>query len=245
MFDTTITAGGPIAQASDATALYVAVVDTTNKILKSTDNGRTWKNVTPSGTDGGEFHTITASPSQRGGAYVIANIRGGGEFGPGIGLLRFGLDIVLHRLGTDNGVDRAIKPAGEFLLPVVIGNVVEAERRFGQRKAVSGERAFRVEHAQAHPLLLADLHQQRLLPLAAGTSQRFGGDLRLDPGELEAFVDQLRAIAVEVEQPAAHHQQGQDVDRKDAARQRKAAGCSQLVAAALTGACAGRAVSHR
>lgn len=97
--------------------------------------------------------------------------------------------------------------------------------------------------------LLRHLRAHSALPVIFLTSKDDESDeeagLRLDPGELEAFVDQLRAIAVEVEQPAAHHQQGQDVDRKDAARQRKAAGCSQLVAAALTGACAGRAVSHR
>ena len=157
--------------------------------------------------------------------------------------MRLGLDIVLHRFGRDDGVDCAVKPAGEVLFPVVIGDVVETERRVSECETVRGELALGVKGAQPHPLLLADLHQQRLLPLAGRPGQRLGSDLRLDPGQLEAFVDQLGAVAVKVEQPAAQHQQGQDVHRQDSRRQTQPALRDRLFAAAR---CAGAlGLSHR
>jgi len=76
--------------------------------------------------------------------------------------------------------------------------------------------AFRIEHAQAHLLLLADLDQQCLLTLARRARQRLCRDLGFDPGKLVAFREQLFAIGIEVEHTATEQYQGQDIDREDA-----------------------------
>jgi trimeric autotransporter adhesin len=63
VLNATITAGGPIAQAMDSSALYVYVMDNgVNKILKSVDNGRTWKNVVVSGAPAVPVVEIVCSP---------------------------------------------------------------------------------------------------------------------------------------------------------------------------------------
>ena len=153
------------------------------------------------------------------------------QFGPGIGFLRFGFDIILHGFGADNGIHRAIKPAGKALFPIIIADVVEPERRIGKRETVGGQFAIGIEHPHPQPLFLADLHQQRVLTFTRSARQRLGGDLRFDPGEFEAFVDKLRAVAIQIEQPAAHDQQRQDVDDQNARRQRKPPVRRQLFAA--------------
>jgi len=65
VLNTTITAGGPIAQASDASALYAYVLDGgVNKIIKSVDNGRTWKNVVVSGAPTAAVKGIVCSSTE-------------------------------------------------------------------------------------------------------------------------------------------------------------------------------------
>jgi hypothetical protein len=69
VLNTTYTLGGPIAQASDSSALYAAFgtggpTATAFGIIKSTDNGRTWKNVVASGAPTLPVLEIVCSPTE-------------------------------------------------------------------------------------------------------------------------------------------------------------------------------------
>jgi len=66
VLNTTIDVGGPIAQAFDSSALYAYVHTTTPAfmLIKSTDNGRTWKNVVASGAPTAAVLEIVCSPTE-------------------------------------------------------------------------------------------------------------------------------------------------------------------------------------
>ena len=154
------------------------------------------------------------------------------QFGPRIRILRFGFDIVGDRLCAHNRVNRGVEPTGKALVPCVVLDIREGEGGFFiKREAVRNQSALLVEHAHAHTLFLADLDDQRILPLARGSGQGLSGDLRLDTRQLETLVDELRSVAVEVEQPAAQQGQRQDVDDKDARGEREAARGARAFAA--------------
>ena len=89
-----------------------------------------------------------------------------GEFRPGIRPCFGGFDIIGDRIGTDDGVDRPVEHAREIFLPWLVHRIIECERGCIERETVGPQPPFGIEHAQPHPLLLADLDQQRLLPFA-------------------------------------------------------------------------------
>lgn len=63
VLNTAITLGGPIAQASDSSALYAYVLDgATNRIIKSVNNGRTWTKPVVSGAPTAAVLEIVCSP---------------------------------------------------------------------------------------------------------------------------------------------------------------------------------------
>jgi hypothetical protein len=77
VLNTTIDRGGPIAQSSDSSALYAYVHDpaATNpfEIIKSIDNGRTWKNVVASGAPTADVVEIVCSPSEANVVFYITS----------------------------------------------------------------------------------------------------------------------------------------------------------------------------
>ena len=151
-----------------------------------------------------------------------AEFAGALQFGPGIGIVRFGFVVAGHRLRADDRVHDLVEKAGEAQLERVVGGIVEGEGRLAQFETVGDQLALGIEQAQPHVLFLADLEQQRVLPRAGRPGQRLGSNLRLDPGELVAFVEQLGAVGIEVDDPAAQQQQREDVDREDARGERQA-----------------------
>ena len=151
-----------------------------------------------------------------------AQFAGALQFGPRVGLVRFRFDVARHRLRADDRVDDLIEEAGETQFERIVAGIVEGEGRFAQLETVGHQLALGIEQAQPHVLFLADLEQQGILPLARGPRERFGGDLGFDAGQLVALVEQLRAIGIEVDDPAAQQQQGEDVDREDAGGEGKA-----------------------
>ena len=174
--------------------------------------------VDPDRRGGGDHRRAVGSAAQLDlGAALLA---GDHDLGPGVGVLRLRLDVRLRGLRPDQEVDRAVEPAREVLAPRRRHRVLELERRLGEREAVGREVALGIVHAQPHALFLADLDQQRLLPLARRSGQRLGRDLGLDPGQLETLVEQLAAVGIEEEQAAGEDQQRDQVDRENAGGER-------------------------
>ena len=151
-----------------------------------------------------------------------------GQFGPVGGVIGFGLDVIGQRGRTDHAVEPAVELQGEGILVDLLG-LRQREAGRGEPETVGFELPVGAVDAQAQPLFLADLDQQRFLPLRGRPGQRFGSDLRFNEGQLEAFVEQLLAIGVDIDDAAAKQHQRQDIDEQDAAGERQAARPAQLL----------------
>ena len=142
------------------------------------------------------------------------------QFGPVADIVGLGLDIVGQGGGAHHPVEPAIEPQCEGAL-VDFLRAWQDETGRGELEAIRFERAVGAVDPQAQALLLADLDQQRFLPLRRRASQRFGSDLRLHQRQLETLVEQLLAIGIDIDDPAAQQHQRQNVDEQDAAGERE------------------------
>ena len=103
------------------------------------------------------------------------------------------------------------------------------ERGFIERETIRPQQAFRIEHAEPHALFFTDLHEQGFLTCPRSTSERFSGDLRFDPRQLVALVEELGTVGVEVKDAAAQKEQRKNVHSQDPRSQRQAGTPAQPV----------------
>ena len=150
------------------------------------------------------------------------------QFGPGRRFVAFRVDIVGQGGRADDPVEPPVHPVRDIPL-IDLGRFREVEAGRCQLEAVRFQLSPRAIDPEAQALFLADLDQQRFLALYRSTGKRFCGDLRFDQRQLEPLVQQLLAIAVEIEDAAAKEHQRQDVHEQDAAGERKAARPAQFL----------------
>ena len=140
------------------------------------------------------------------------------------GQFRPGGNVVLRRfaiVGEGRGTHQPVEPAIQRLGKAVVGLRCERERRRRKVEAVGFERPIVAIKPQPQLLLLADLDQQSFLSRITGACQRLGHNLRFDQSQLESFFEQLLAIDVKIDDPAAKKNQRQDVDHQYARGQRQ------------------------
>ena len=142
------------------------------------------------------------------------------EFGPGIGVIHLRFAVIGQGRCAHHPVEPAIERQGE--VAIVLGHGIDRECRRGQGETVALQLAIGIVEPDAQALFLADLDQQGFLACIGRPGQRLGRDLRFDQGKLEALVEQLLAIEVEIDDPAAQQHQRQHVHEQDAAGKREA-----------------------
>ena len=146
-----------------------------------------------------------------------------GQFGPGGNLVHAGFAIGIGGGRIQDQSHRIVDQPSAPFVPTLARRIDQREARFAEGKAVQHKLAALVIDAQPQVLALADLHEQASALCRASDGETRSGDFRFGAGQLEALLEQLLAIGIEIEQAARHQAQGDDVHCQDAHGQAGAA----------------------